>query len=135
MDEWSISKLEKDDGSYWIIRKNLHPVSEGRQFDDYPICTYFTVHYQPYTEDGFPSPGDNDAFEAIEDELASICDGKHSVFVATVFMPGLKDFIVYTSNPDQLSDLIESLVSSYGQFKSEFGGNKDPNWSQYESFA
>lgn len=135
MDEWSLVELEKDDGQRWLIRKNLHPVIEGRAKSEYPVCTYLTIHYEPFSDGGFPSSKDNDAFEVIENSLATICDGRHSTFVATVFMPKLKDFIIYTSNPDELSALVEPLVSPYKQFKIEFGGNSDPGWEQYESFA
>ncbi len=135
MDEWSLAKLEKEDGSYWVIRKNLHPIAKNRSQNEYPICIYLTFHYQAQTQDGFPSTIDNDAFEVIESKIASICDGEHSTFVATVFMPQIKDFIIYTSNPDRLSDLIEPMVRPYKQFKVEFGGNEDPSWNQYGSFV
>jgi len=135
LDEWILKKVKKDNGGFWLIRKNLNPVSQKENKNKYRYCTYLTFHYEPFTEEGFPSPHDNDAFEKIENEIASLCDGKHSVFVATVFMPNLKDFIIYTSNYDEISDLIEPIVKLYGQFKVEFGGHEDSGWKQYESFA
>ena len=135
MDEWTLSKVKKDNGDFWITRKNLYPVSEKENKDKYKYCTYLTCHYKPSTEEGFPSAQDNDAFEKIENEIATLCDGKHSVFVATAFMPKLKDFIIYTSNYDEISDLIEPIIKDYGQFKVEFGGHEDPAWKQYDSFS
>ncbi len=134
-DEWILYEKEQENGSRWIIKKNIYPFPNGKEKADFPVCIYFTVHYKPYTDEGFPAPEDNDAFESIEDKLSSICSGNHSIFVATVFMPKLKDFIIYTSNPDMLSDEIEPQVKQYRQFKFEFGGNEDPDWGQYDSFA
>ncbi len=110
-------------------------VPDGKNREDYPVCIYPTVRYQPYTEAGFPSSEDHDAFEIIEGELSSICNGEHTTFIGTVFISELKDFIIYTSAPDKLSDLLEPKVTKYGQFEFEFGGHEDPVWSQYESFA
>ena len=128
-------KKEQSSGEDWIMRKNLYPLPKGKSRSDFPVCIYLTAHYNPYTNQGFPSSEDNDAFETIENNLASICDGVHSVFVATVFMPKLKDFIIYTHNPDLLSDLIEPHVKKLKQFNFDFGGNEDKTWNQYKSFA
>ena len=134
-DEWSLAEKKQKSGERWLMRKNLHPISKDKNKSDYPICIYFTAHYSPYTDEGFSSPEDNDSFEEIENNLALICNGDHSVFVATVFMPKLKDFIIYTKSPDKLSDLIQSSVKNFKQFNFEFGGNEDKTWNQYETFA
>ncbi len=76
-----------------------------------------------------------DALENIEEKISVICNGDHSVFVACVFMPKIKDYIMYTKSPDELGNALESFAKSHGQFNFEFGGHEDPSWEQYNSFA
>ncbi len=134
-DEWLLSKLEGKDGGLWIVRKNMHPVPANKNRNEYRYCTYLTVHYKPGTDEGFPSSADLDALEDIEDRISEICDGNHSVFVASVFMPKIKDYIIYTKSPDKLGNILESFAKLHGQFNFEFGGRDDPSWEQYDSFA
>ena len=133
-DEWGLFQLEHENGEIWIIRKNFYPLPEGKSEQDFPICIYFSVRYQPSTDNGFPSSDDLDALEDIEAILVELCDGRYSTFVNTVFMPQLKDFIIYTSEPDKLGSTLQSKLSSFNQFNFEFGGSEDLEWSQYKSF-
>jgi hypothetical protein len=133
-DAWSLGEIIQENGDRWLIRKNLAFLDESAQRSKYPICVFFTIHYVAYTKLGFPSSIDNDALEAIEECIVAACDDQHSVFVATVFMPNIKDFILYTADYDRLCSILESTSKNYQQFKFEVSGHSDANWTQYQAF-
>ena len=134
MDEWSLTETLRDDNETWIVRKNLHPLQKHQQGLRYPVCVYLSVQVRPFTEASFPSVEDNDLLEEIEENLLEICEQTDSIFVATVFMPDPKDFIVYSAKPTPLESSLEWVARCYSGFEVEAAAHEDPEWEQYGAF-
>lgn len=134
-DDWELKELDKGNGEFWLTRRNLNPIPEGKDREDYDYVLYLTFHYEPGRESGFPSSQDNDAFEEIEEKIVSLCNPENTLFVATVFMPKVKDYLFYSNTPHEMGDLFEPFINEYPQFKIEFAGNPDKEWDQYDSFG
>lgn len=134
-DEWELKELDKGEGVTWLTRRNLSPLPKGKVREDYHHVLYLTFHYKPGREAGFPSSEDNDAFEEIEEKIVKLCKYENTLFVATVFMPEIKDFIFYSNTPHEMGGIFESFLDDYPQFNIKFSGNPDATWNQYESFG
>ena len=133
-DNWVLKEIEKDDGSFWLTRRNMSPLPKGKTRKDYDHILFLTFHYKAGRESGFPSSADNDAFEEIEKEIINLCNVNNTLFVAVVFMPGIKDYLFYSNTPHEMGDIFQPLVEKYPQFKVEFAGNPDTDWGQYDDF-
>lgn len=134
-DEWELKELDKGGGVIWLTRRNLYPLPKGKERVSYHHVLFLTFHYEAGRNSGFPSSDDNDAFEEIEDKIVSLCDPEHTLFVATVFMPKIKDFILYSNTPEKMGDIFQPFIEKYPQFKIEFAGHPDEVWDQYDSFG
>ena len=99
-DTWSLKKWRSDaTPEVKVFSKNESPNlgSFRRTFDH--IC-YFTFSFSPADDSGQPSTEDFDALQSIEEtEFDFLTGDEIAVFVASVTVRGVRDFIFYTDSP------------------------------------
>ncbi len=83
-DKRALYKKIHDNGDVWLIRKNCHPTPIEKTKKELPICLYLTIRYPSYSEAEYASSENNNAFEIVEEYLSATCDGKLSIFAASM---------------------------------------------------
>ncbi len=83
--------------------------------------------------DGVPNPGEAEELSRIENDICEIFEPRRgSLFVATTTIPGIREFILYTNNPDSVqrkfdNDLMARVFSHRVHIKIQ----PDKDWSLY----
>ncbi|HLJ26017.1 MAG TPA: DUF695 domain-containing protein [Candidatus Angelobacter sp.] len=134
-DLWSLKRHQpKGSSECHFFRKNLAP-KVGVRHPHYCFIVYLTFAYSPEDARGLPSPEDEDTLFEIESvglrELEA--DGL-ALQVATATKCGVKDFLFYTSDPEQFLLRAEKLRDLYQQFRVGCEIASDPEWKHYEQF-
>jgi hypothetical protein len=85
------------------------------------------------TRDGFPNPGETQDQKRIESDICEVFEAnRESLFVATTTVPGIREYILYTRNPDAVqhkfdNDLLARVFSHRVHIKIQ----PDKNWDIY----
>lgn len=85
------------------------------------------------TREGFPNPGETEAQTRIEDEISQLFESnRESLLVAVTTIPGIREYILYTKNPDSVerkfnNDLLARVFSHRLHLKVQ----PDKNWKIY----
>ena len=85
------------------------------------------------TRDGFPNPGETEILKRIERDICEVFQvNQESILVATTTVPGIREYILYTRNPDGVqrkfdNDLLARVFSHRVHMKVE----PDKNWNVY----
>lgn len=86
------------------------------------------------TRAGFPNPGEVEELRRIEGDICDVFQSnRESLFVATTTIPGIREFILYTRNPDSVqrkfdNDLLARVFTHRCHIKIE----PDKDWSRYQ---
>lgn len=86
------------------------------------------------TRAGFPNPGEVDALDRIESDICEIFEpNRESLFVAATTIPGIREFILYTRNPDSVQRKFDNdLLARVFTHRIHIKIQPDKNWSQYQ---
>jgi len=85
------------------------------------------------TREGFPNPGETEELKRIEKDICDVFEpNRESLFVATTTIPGIREFILYTRNPDAVkrkfdNDLLARVFTHRVHIKIQ----PDQNWQLY----
>jgi hypothetical protein len=85
------------------------------------------------TRDGFPNPGESETLKRIESDIRAVFEpNRESVLVATTTIPGIREYILYTRNPDGVqrkfdNDLLARVFTHRVHLKIE----PDKDWKIY----
>jgi hypothetical protein len=86
------------------------------------------------TRAGFPNPGEVEQLNRIENDICEIFgSNRESLLVAATTIPGVREFILYTRNPDSVqrrfdNDLLARVFTHRVHLKIE----PDKDWSRYQ---
>jgi hypothetical protein len=86
------------------------------------------------TRAGFPNPGEVEELTRIENDICEILEkDRESILVATTTIPGVREFILYTRNPDAVqvkydNDVLARVFTHRIHLKMQ----PDPSWSLYK---
>ncbi|MDP6546555.1 MAG: DUF695 domain-containing protein [Phycisphaerae bacterium] len=100
-------------------------------------CRYMiTWALQNPRDDGFPSSSDNDALENFEnlvfDQLEA---GQHSICVAVVTNNGERDWIFYTSDPEEIHKRLNQALQESPIFPIRPSSCPDPDWAEFNGIV
>jgi|SRR5215831_2587291 len=99
----------------------------------YGHCVAIAVPMIDTTRAGFPNPGEVQDLNRIESDIREIFEpNRESLLVATTTIPGIREFILYTRNPDSAqrkfdNDLLARVFTHRVHIKIE----PDKDWSRY----
>lgn len=86
------------------------------------------------TRAGFPNPGEVEELNRIESDICEILEqNRESIFVATTTIPGIREFILYTRNPDSVQRKFDNeVLARVFTHRVHIKIEPDKNWSQYQ---
>jgi hypothetical protein len=85
------------------------------------------------TRDGFPNPGEAEELKRIETDICEVFESnRESLFVATTTIPGIREFILYTRNPDAVQRKFDDdLLARVFTHRIHIKIQPDKNWQLY----
>lgn len=85
------------------------------------------------TRDGFPTPGEVEELNRIENDICEILEqNRESIFVATTTIPGIREFILYTRSPDSVQQKFDNdVLARVFTHRIHLKMQPDPGWSLY----
>lgn len=83
---------------------------------------------------GFPNPGEVEELKRIENDICEILEqNRQSIFVATTTIPGIREFILYTRNPDSVQRKFDDdVLARVFTHRIHLKMQPDPSWSLYQ---
>ncbi|HEY1576718.1 MAG TPA: DUF695 domain-containing protein [Terracidiphilus sp.] len=83
--------------------------------------------------EGFPNPGETEQLNRIENDIREIFETKReSLFVAATTIPGLREYILYTCNPDSVQQKFDNdLLSRVFTHRVHIKIQPDKDWTIY----
>jgi hypothetical protein len=120
----------------WAQRKGNDPLGKPmlvRTHTGYSHHVAIAVPMIDTTRDGFPNPGETEAQTRIEDDICGVFEpNRESLLVAVTTVPGIREYILYTKNPDSVqrkfdNDLLARVFSHRVHLKIQ----PDKNWNIY----
>lgn len=130
----------------WVSREGHDPLgrtmhfrthngySQFRGVTGYGHYVALAVPMTDTTRAGFPNPGEVEELNRIENDICEIFEqNRESLFVATTTIPGIREYILYTRNPDSVqrkfdNDLLARVFTHRVHLKIE----ADQNWNNYQ---
>lgn len=134
-DKWSGKEIGyKDSELVTFFRKNLG-VKNISGHSSLQNLVYLTISYEVDGPEGLPSKKDYDLITDFEDvDLPKIEFDSNSIHVATVLKNGVKDFLIYVSDPDTFIEVVNKNNSKLKGFKIDLELAHDPKWEIYADF-
>jgi hypothetical protein len=85
------------------------------------------------TRDGFPNPGETENLNRIENDISEIFEAKReSILVASTTIPGIREYILYTRNPDAVQRKFDNdLPARVFTHRTHIKIEPDKDWSRY----
>jgi hypothetical protein len=129
----------------WTQRKGSDPlgrpmlVRTQSGYSKFKGVTGYTYHVAiavpmiDTARDGFPNPGETETLARIENDICEVFEpNRESLLVATTTIPGIREYILYTRNPDNVqrkfdNDLLARVFSHKVHIKIE----PDKDWNRY----
>ena len=99
---WTQRKGNDPIGKPMLVRANTG-YSNFKGVTGYGYHVAIAVPMIDTTRDGFPNPGETETLTRIENDIREVFEpNRESLLVATTTIPGIREFILYTRNPDSV---------------------------------
>ena len=131
-DAWVQRQTHDHMGRTMYVRANSG-YSKFKGVTGYSQYVSLAVPMTDTTRAGFPNPGEVEELNRIENDICEILEqNRECIFVATTTIPGVREFILYTRNPDTVqlkfdNDVLARVFTHRVHLKIQ----PDPSWSLY----
>ena len=131
-DSWIQRQTHDHMGRTMYVRANS-AYSKFKCVTGYTQYVSLVVPMTDTTRAGFPNPGEVEELNRIENDICEILEqSRESIFVATTTIPGIREFILYTRNPDSVqrkydNDVLARVFTHRIHLKMQ----PDPSWGLY----
>ena len=131
-DAWIQRQIHDALGRTMYVRANS-AYSKFKGVTGYSQYVSLAVPMTDTTRAGFPNPGEVEELNRIENDICEILEqSRESIFVATTTIPGIREFILYTRNPDSVqrkydNDVLARVFTHRIHLKMQ----PDPSWGLY----
>ncbi|HET9326838.1 MAG TPA: DUF695 domain-containing protein [Candidatus Eisenbacteria bacterium] len=132
-ERWSVIN-DLESGHPRISRRN----DSLRQIDRSAYATRLTVTvaFKHPTPDGMPEAEESFSLGTFEDTLATaLTKDQRTKFAAVVTAEGHRDFIFYTSAPEEAGSLAHEVALRRPDLSFAIGSVADPQWSVYQGLG
>ena len=132
-DSWSIGQADRD-GAPMLLRLNsaLKPFAGSPAFS-HRIGVAVPLHAPE--PNGLPGTDESIALGEIEDNLVSaLCASRETISALVITTGGFREFVFYTSVPQDASKVLEQLRDATSSHKLQFYVESDPEWEVFRSF-
>lgn len=131
--EWAFIEFESE-GIPGFIRLNTG-VKKIVGDNSYPHLIGITIPLKNQQENGLPTPEENLNFNKIEDEIAKLFQKDNKAFLCvTITSNWLKDFLIYSSNDQNINKKMKILKSQFTEYNFEYYTHNDKNWDIYKGY-
>ena len=130
---WTQRKGHDPIGKPMLVRANTG-YSKFKGVTGYGYHVAIAVPMIDTTRDGFPNPGETETLTRIENDIREVFEpNRESLLVATTTIPGIREFILYTRNPDSVqrkfdNDLLARVFTHRVHIKIQL----DKDWQLYK---
>ena len=134
-DLWkSLEVKPENSNEKWYFRKNMG-ISEFTNKNKYQTLVYFTISFTPIDDSGLPSNKVAQILYDFEEKVLPIIEQKAScLFVASVLKSGIKDHLLYVSDPELFLLILSKYDSSLSNLGISLEKEYDPKWEIYGEF-
>ncbi len=86
-------------------------------------------------DDGLPVATESEELNSIEDQLSATFEPSTNTVLAVILTTsGFREFVFYTSTPNEIQPAMERLKTQITSHKLQFYVRPDPDWEIYDSF-
>src|SRR3569833_2104085 len=119
-------------GKTMYVRANS-AYSKFKGVTGYGQCVSLAVPMVDTTRAGFPNPGEGEELNRIENDICEILEqNRECIFVATTTIPGIREFILYTRNPDSVQRKFDNdVLARVFTHRIHLKMQPDPSWGLY----
>ena len=131
-DAWTQRQGKDPIGKPMLVRVH-NGYSKFKGVAGYGHCVAIAVPMVDTTRDGFPNPGETQELNRIQSDICEVFEpNRESLLVAATTLPGIREYILYTKNPDSVqrkfdNDLLARVFSHRVHIKIE----PDKDWHRY----
>jgi hypothetical protein len=87
-------------------------------------------------QNGFPSPEESEQLNDIENQVSRMLEpGNASLLVGVISTSGMREFILYTANPNEVQRKFEELKKETLTHTLQLMIQLDKRWNVYKSFV
>ena len=131
-DTWTQHKGHDPLGKPMLVRANTG-YSKFKGVTGYGHRVAIAVPMIDTTRDGFPNPGETQDLKRIESDICEVFESRReSLFVATTTVPGIREYILYTRNPDAVQHKFDNeLMARVFSHRVHIKIQPDKNWDIY----
>lgn len=125
---WTMTQGERD-GAPLLLRFNVEAATVGKA--ELPVRFGVAVRFRKPRRDGFPSDGDFEPLERIEDTILESLSGGRGVLAAVVTTGGMREFVGYVRGGDDVKPMWDVARAAAPGFDVQAYGKSDPEWQVY----
>ncbi|MEN8241234.1 MAG: DUF695 domain-containing protein [Chloroflexota bacterium] len=133
-EEWGLSQGTYQDKAIFIrANKGLKKIARHPQ---YPHQVGVAVPLNNPNEHGLPISAEGEQLNEIEDQLVDALEVKNeSVFVGAISTNGMREFVFYTSDPEQVIEKINAVQEKTETHKIQLIIQEDKDWLTYKTMV
>ena len=131
-DEWNQHRTKDPIGKPMIVRAHTG-YGKYKGVTGYTHHVAIAVPMTDTTRDGFPNPGETEMLNRIESDIRDVFEPRReSLLVAHTTIPGIREYILYTQNPEAVQWKFDNqLLSRVFTHRCHLKIQPDKNWKLY----
>jgi hypothetical protein len=131
-EDWGLSQGVYQDKAIFIrANKGLKKIARHPQFSHQ---VGIAVPLNSPNEHGLPVSAEGDQLNVIEDQLEDLLvQNNESIFVGVITTGGMREFVYYTSNPDQVVEKFNTVKELTSTHELQLLIQEDKDWLTYKS--
>jgi Family of unknown function (DUF695) len=131
-DTWTTRKGHDPIGKPMMVRANT-AYSNYKGVSGFGHYVSIAVPMVDTARDGFPNPGENEQLARIENDICEIFEpNRESLLVASTTIPGVREYILYTRNPDSVQHKFDNdLLARVFTHRVHIKIQPDKDWALY----
>ncbi|MGA9585407.1 MAG: DUF695 domain-containing protein [Terracidiphilus sp.] len=131
-DTWAVLKGHHPEGKPMFVRAHTG-YGKFKGVTGYGHCVAIAVPLTDTDRQGFPTPNETETLTRIENDICEVFEpNRESLFVATTTIPGVREFILYTRNPDSVQQKFDNdLLARVFTHKVHIKIEPDKDWHGY----
>ncbi len=131
-DTWAVLKGHDSNGKPMVVRAHTG-YGKYRGVTSYGHQVSIAVPLVDSDLEGFPTAGETEELTRIENDICEVFEpNRESLFVATTTVPGIREYILYTRNPESAQQIFDNdLLARVFSHKVHIKIQADKDWNGY----
>jgi hypothetical protein len=131
-DTWAVLKGHDPNGKPLIVRAHTG-YGKFKGVTGYEHQVVIAIPMVDMDSEGFPTSRETEELTTIENDICQVFEPEgESIFVATTTIPGLREYILYTRDPDSAKIKFENdLLARVYTHKAHVKIQPDKDWNHY----